>query len=65
MMNTRCSNLIPFEARPSSNHILAALVLDPPMISDDSPLISYRKNFARARSTAGMKNTPLPQNNLR
>lgn len=29
-MNTRCSNLIPFETRPSSNHILAVRVADPP-----------------------------------
>lgn len=58
MMNTRCSNLIPFGARPPSNHILAVHTRFSLPILDDSPLIRIEKIFARARRTASMKNTP-------
>lgn len=55
MMNTQCSNLIPFESRPSSNHILAARTR-PFHDFRRFDINSYRKNFAR--ETASMKNTP-------
>ena len=57
MMNTRCSNLIPFKARPPSNHILAVRIRPSPDFRRFA-INSYQKNFARPRRIAGMKNIP-------
>lgn len=60
MMNTQCSNLIPFEAGPSSNHILAAR---PSYDFRRFDISSYRKNFAQARKNR--RHEKYPRNNLR